>query len=675
MVKDSALKVKAGGLERYLGKVIGNRYAVVGYLGRGGMGVVYRARDLRGSGEVALKVLLSTSPSARARRRFLREAKVAARLRHPNVVVTYRFGRADGGFFLAMELIEGQPLSRFARQGLPFDVLIEVCVQVLSALSAAHEAGVIHRDLKPANILLSHTQHGLQVKVLDFGLARFAVYEDELTRTGELVGTPRYMSPEQARGSRDIGAETDLYALGVILYEFVTGKLLFEAETPTALAVMHITEPVPALEPRKGIAVPAGFEAVLRKLLSKDPKSRYNSAAAVRAALTPFLRGKRVKQQAASALPDLSIDDRYAEEAVSRSSIPVMAEQSSVRWPQPGEIRYAASFVGRDDVFNQLWGQCQKMVETGRGAVVFVSGETGVGKTRLMEELRARCFEGLSLDWFVGKSREGAGQGLWSLRQVMAALIGLRSEGHVDARRIIQSQLARWGTPTEDEVNRLTDLLRPRELDAVVMADGGEEENGREEVDRELMFGLVERVLRRAAAVRPTVLLMEDLHWAGVPTQQFLEYIIPSLHTTPAPLVLMTTLSVDREGASFWSDFPTRMRRYGPDTFQTVTLGRLDAQASRLMIEDMLKAADRLVDKIVELSEGNPLHILQVVRYLKEQGLILEKSGIWDVSSANGALVAAIPPELADLLQARVKALAERHELGNILTRVLDRCA
>ena len=676
LVKDSALKVKAGGLERYLGKVIGSRYAVVGYLGRGGMGVVYRARDLRGSGEVALKVLLSASPSARARRRFLREAKVAARLRHPNVVVTYRFGRADGGFFLAMELIEGQPLSRFARQGLPFDVLLEVCVQVLSALSAAHEAGVIHRDLKPANILLSHTQHGLQVKVLDFGLARFAVYEDELTRTGELVGTPRYMSPEQARGSRDIGPETDLYALGVILYEFVTGKLLFEAETPTALAVMHITEPVPKPEPRPNLAMPPGFEAVMRKLLSKDPKARYNSAAAVRAAMTPFLRNKRVKQQAADALPDLSIDDRYAEESVSRSSMPVLtSEIPAVQWPRPGAIRYETSFVGREVVFEQLWGQAQGMIETGRGAVVYVEGETGVGKSRLMEELRARCFEGLSLDWFVGESREGAGQGLWSLRQVLSALIGLRSEGHADARRIIQGQLARWGTPTEDEINRLTDLLRPRESDAVVLVDSEEEQGGREDVDRELMFGLVERVLRRASAVRPTVFLLEDLHWAGVPTQQFLEYLIPSLHTTPAPLVIITTISADREGSALWGDFPQRMRRYGPDTFQTLELRRLDPDSSRRMIEEMLSASERLVDKIFELSEGNPLHIIQVARYLREQGLIQEKSGVWNIAAGNERLVGAVPPELADLLQARVRALAERHELGSLLTRVLDRCA
>jgi len=668
MVRDKALLVDGKGLERHLGKVVGGRYAVVGYLGRGGMGVVYRAHDLRTSREVALKLLLKAKPTSRARRRFLREAKVAARLRHPNIVATYGFGRVEDGFYLAMELIEGQPLSRYWKRGIPFDALVTVCVQTLTALQAAHEAGVIHRDLKPGNILIATSDPGLIVKVVDFGLARFATPErDDLTRTGELVGTPRYMSPEQARGSRTIDATTDLYALGIVLYEFITGRLLFDAETATAVAVKHVTDPVPEMIPRKGVRVPAGFEGIVRKLLAKDPRARYLSAAAVRAALTPYLSGA-----AAAATDAIPLDPR---EFQTNSDEPPSVDVEVRSEDRGGRARPRPRLIGRERELRLLWEMQIRALETGAGAVIFLHGETGVGKTRLLEAFRDRVLEYLQMDWLEGVTRQGTGQGLWAVRQVLAGLFGLRNEGRSDAREMIRATMSRWGTPAESEVDRLADLLLPSDGDGVVLKGFvKDEEEDQRRTQRELLFGLVERVLRRAAAERPLVVVLEDLQWAGFPTQQFLEYFIPGLHQTPAPILLVATFRTDAPTAPDWLAVARRMKRYESDVALRIALRGLDAAGSRDMVLSMLNASEGLIEGIFDLSQGNPLHVVQVLRFLQDSDLLIRDMGVWELRQGT-RLTDAVPPELADLLLARLAHLLDTHSHGEALTRIIERCA
>jgi serine/threonine-protein kinase len=269
-------------------------YRVEGILGSGGMGVVYRAWHLRLNRAVALKMLL-TRPCARPEEleRFLREAEAVAGLRHPNIVQVYDVGDVDGRPYFTMELIEGGDLVEKS-QGVPQPArqAAALIATLADAIHVAHQSGIVHRDLKPGNILL--TQDGTP-KVTDFGLARRLQGERALTLSGMLMGTPSYMSPCQARGDKTaLGPATDVYALGAILYELLTGRPPFHAESPTAtLQQVVADEPVPParLNPR----VPRDLQTICLKCLFKEPHKRYASAQALAEDLRRFERGEPIK--------------------------------------------------------------------------------------------------------------------------------------------------------------------------------------------------------------------------------------------------------------------------------------------------------------------------------------------------------------------------------------------
>jgi serine/threonine-protein kinase len=269
-------------------------YRVEALLGRGGMGVVYRAWHLRLNRTVALKMVLA-GPCARPEEleRFLREAQAVAALRHPNIVPVYDVGDVDGRPYFTMEFVEGGDLAEQI-QGVPQPArqAAALVATLADAIHAAHQSGIVHRDLKPGNILL--TREGTP-KVTDFGLARRLEGDGGLTLSGVPVGTPSYMAPEQARGDkRAIGAATDVYALGTILYELLTGRPPFRAESPTAtLQQVVADEPVPParLNPR----VPRDLQTICLKCLHKEPPRRYASAAALADDLRRFERGEPIK--------------------------------------------------------------------------------------------------------------------------------------------------------------------------------------------------------------------------------------------------------------------------------------------------------------------------------------------------------------------------------------------
>jgi eukaryotic-like serine/threonine-protein kinase len=268
-------------------------YEVKGVLGRGGMGVVYAARHLRLDRSVALKMLLA-GPYAGLQEldRFLREAQAVAALRHPNVVQLFDVGDMDGRPYFTMELVEGGSLAKkLAESPLPASEAVALVATVADAIHAAHESGIVHRDLKPANVLL--TTDG-RPKVTDFGLARRLEREGELTLSGTPMGTPNYMAPEQALGDKiAIGPATDVYALGAILYECLTGRPPFRAETAAAtLQQVLDNEPVPParLNPR----VPRDLDTICLKCLHKEPLRRYAIAAALADDLRRFERGEPI---------------------------------------------------------------------------------------------------------------------------------------------------------------------------------------------------------------------------------------------------------------------------------------------------------------------------------------------------------------------------------------------
>jgi eukaryotic-like serine/threonine-protein kinase len=266
-------------------------HEVEGILGRGGMGVVFRAQHLQLNRPVALKMVLAGAYAGRREReRFQREAEAAAGLRHPNVVQVYDVGESDGRPYLTMELVDGGNLAqKLAGTPQPARQAAEMVAILAGAVHAAHGLGIVHRDLKPSNVLL--TADGTP-KISDFGLARRLDNSASLTRTGVALGTPSYMAPEQARGPADsIGPATDVYALGAILYECLTGRPPFRAETALE-TVRQVTSQEPVTPSRLNDKVPRDLDAVCLKCLEKDPRRRYPSAATLAEDLRRFLSGR-----------------------------------------------------------------------------------------------------------------------------------------------------------------------------------------------------------------------------------------------------------------------------------------------------------------------------------------------------------------------------------------------
>jgi len=281
--------------DEHIGQVLAGKYKVEALIGEGGMGKVFRARQTVLDKPVVLKVLRSSLLSdERTVARFQREAKAASRLNHPNSISILDFGQdaRSGALYIAMEYVNGKDLHQVLSRDwpLPEARVIKIVVQVLSALADAHGAGVIHRDLKPENIMVENRRGEDLVKVLDFGIAKIQDASGEegpaLTRAGFVCGTPEYMSPEQARGG-PIDSRSDLYAVGVILYQLTTGVLPFESDSAVGFATKHLTaEPPPPSRRRPDARISPGLERIILKALAKDPNDRPQTADAFRAELT-----------------------------------------------------------------------------------------------------------------------------------------------------------------------------------------------------------------------------------------------------------------------------------------------------------------------------------------------------------------------------------------------------
>lgn len=274
-------------------------YEILGELGGGGMAKVLRAWDGRLHREVAIKLIHDRYAMPGIRERFLREARAASGLNHPNICTIFDIGEQDGEPYLVMELLEGETLKdRIAEGAMPVEAIVRYGTEIAEALALAHSRGIVHRDIKPANIFLVKKPNGqAQAKVLDFGLAKVGLYEsksglsEELTTVGAAVGTVSYMSPEQARGEA-LDPRSDLFSLGVVLYEMASGQLPFKGSTSALVFVQLLGQAPPEPVRDWNAAIPKELEAVIFKLLAKKPKARYQTADEVCRALAEVTEKK-----------------------------------------------------------------------------------------------------------------------------------------------------------------------------------------------------------------------------------------------------------------------------------------------------------------------------------------------------------------------------------------------
>jgi len=599
------------------GRTVG-RYRLLDLLDRGSMGVVYRAYDPTLDRCVALKLLRTEGEDCRDRDRFLREARAAAGLAHPNVVTVYEAGEERGVRFFAMELVEGQLLSRIlrSRRRLPEREALDAICQVLSALDAAHRAGLVHRDIKPDNLMVLPDG---RVKVLDFGIVKLD-REATLTRADEVVGTVTHMSPEQASGEV-VGPASDLYAAGLVLYEMVAGRLPFADDSTALLLYQHLHEPPPPPSSFNPILSPELDDLVLR-FLAKQPLQRYRSAGEAIAAVRSYLDRRRIDDLAAGSPP-----------------------QTTPFSPKDG----TPPLIGRLRELARLDAAVQRAVG-GAGGTVFIEGEAGVGKTRLAQEAQARARQ--------AGARTALGacyyrHGVVPYLPFIDALRDLLTSAMDEDER---QEAKAWLRREAPELSSLSDRFGT----TIGFSPEPRPQSGAAPEAARRLFEAMAGLLSRVASRRPLVLLLDDAHWADDATLRLLHVLSRTARNTGL-LILVTYRPEDLlpEAKGLPHPLTETVRRMGREQgVEHIRLERLPRPDAACLVRSLLGAADfpeAFWDLLYAETQGNPLFLIETLKLLRAQNALSQRAGVWRVRA--GASELRIPDRVRDLVLRRLDRL------------------
>lgn len=570
-----------------LGTQLANRYRLDEVVGRGGMGVVYRGRDTRLERDVAVKVLPDMSSDPASRERLLREARAAAALNHPHVVAVYDAGEDRDAPFVVMELVEGRSL----RHVMPAEwtSIVATALQICDALDHAHVRGLVHRDLKPENVLGATTGTvSATWKLADLGLAVFRG-GTRITREGNIAGTVAYMAPEQALG-RDVDGRTDLYALGVMLYEMVTRRLPFEGESPLSVLSQHIHAPV--VPPRAHRPeVPRDLEAIIVRLLAKEKERRFHTAKETADALR------------AASLERVSTSTAAATDAVSETSAAVALLEELAR----------GRLVGRQTALTEL-RDLWRRASDGHGHLVLLSGEPGAGKTRLARELLVYAQLEGAVVLSSGCFEYEAATPYMPFVEALRRWVRLQTDD--DLRKALADtapELARLAPEIESRLGPFPPRppLAPHE-------------------ERLLLFDHLARLLRELAGRRGLVFYVDDLHWADQGTVALLNYLLRQLREDRV-LFAASYREIELDRARPLANALLDWNRERLST--RITLERFDLSETGALLGTLLgeeKISAEFVQAVHRETEGNPFFVEEVLKALIEQGQVFRSAGKWD---------------------------------------------
>jgi serine/threonine protein kinase len=559
-------------------------YRILSRIGEGGMGVVYRAHDPRLDLDVAIKVLapeMAADPQARERLR--REARAAAALDHPYICKIFEIGEDGGVLFLVMELLTGMTLDQRLRQGrMPLPEALRITGEMAEAIQEAHARRILHRDLKPSNIMRTGQGH---VKMMDFGLAKrmtgdrqsssnpIGAAGSELTVPGMLIGTPGYMSPEQVKGL-PLDMRSDVFSFGAILAEMISGQNPFRRPTMLEALSAVLRDSPDFGKDIQGDTTVRGLVVMVRRMLAKDAAERYASIADVRADLTRFAAASD-----SAAIPEVK----------------PQADRTAV--------------IGRDTELKQLTVQLDEAF-AGRGSLVLLGGEAGIGKTHLSSALlnAARARGAFTIQ---GSCYEMEGSPPY------IPFIELLEQ----SASTLPSETFRYALGDDaPEVAKLMPELRQMFPDIPPALPSPPEQQ------RRFLFSACRAFVERLARRTPTVALLEDLHWADVPTSLLLQHLAKAAPELPL-LIIGTYRHAETEVGLPWANTLESLQRQKLGIW--IQLRRLPVTA----VEEMLAALSAqkppksFARVVFEGTEGIPFFVEEVFRHLAEEGKLFDGQG------------------------------------------------
>jgi eukaryotic-like serine/threonine-protein kinase len=607
-----------------IGRTIAN-HEILELVGLGGAGEVYRALDLSQKREVALKILSERAEPDMVLR-FVREARALALLRHPHIVEVYGSGVDQGLRYIVMELMPGATLRERLQGvasnggGLPWREAVTIARQVAAALGHAHAQGIIHRDVKPGNVMFDGEG---KAKLADFGLAHLSE-ASAMTRTGTVIGTVLYLSPEQAVG-RPVDPRSDLYALGCVLYEMVTGQSPFSGPTAVSVIYKHLNEQPPRLR-QVDASLPPALDAIVERLLQKDPARRFQSAEELVIALDGLLSGD----------PEGAIGGSPVE-------MPAALEAGA-----DGADRALLPLAGRDAELGALTDALGQAL-SGLGRTVILAGEAGMGKTRLVHELARVAAERNALV-LVGECLYGDAPNPYApFVEILRAyderrLAWVEADADVEAAfRDIRSILHIGPTGAPSERAQWLQHVAPQDAQGQA-------------------FELISRFFHRISRQRPLVLVLDDLQWASPTTLQLFHYLARGLRGVRL-LLVGTYRPEDILPGAAGGRHPLRevLQRMGREHLHDeIALGALSAEAVGTLAAARMNVP-ALEDEFCALlhreSAGNPFYLLETLQLLQVQGALERVEGHWELAAALGDLE--IPGSIRDVVMRRVEQAGE----------------
>ncbi|MFZ0965232.1 MAG: protein kinase [Candidatus Bathyarchaeia archaeon] len=599
------------------------RYAILKKLGEGGKGVVYKARDTVLNRVVAIKMLKSAVSGEEAYSRFIREAQAVAKLNHPNIVSIHDIGKEDEKQFFILEFVDGMSLRElmgtYPEGKCDIQTILRTGIDVCNALQYAHSQGVMHRDIKPENILI--TEEGTS-KLMDFGLAKM-LGQPSITQEGIIVGTVAYVAPEIALG-KGADARSDLYSFGAVLYEVVTGKPPFLGEDSVKIIFSHIHD-YPVSPSRLNPKVSQALDECIMKLLEKEPGKRYQSAADLLEVLRDVAEG-------------------FLREVLVPSHKPSVVIPS----PRPSAVK-EVQLIDRVEEMALLREGVDKAVR-GQGGVVFLHGEAGIGKTRLTKELGAYArLRGMQVLY-------GRCPALFRMDGVPPYI--LWNEAIKDYLQVCTpEQLYRVIGFYPGELSKLVPELKQK-LGAIPQSLPINPEHGR---DR--LFEAVSQFMTNISKEAPLLVVLDDLQWTDQSSLLLLHYLARGVYRESL-LLLGAYRETDIDERHPLPAVLTELNR--ERLLQSVPLKRLSFDEVSEMIKRMLEQDDvpeEFCKLVYEKTRGNPFFVEEVIKSLKEEGVIYREENKWKIKEVSKI---EFPETVKGVIKNRISRLDD--ECQNVLT-------